>query len=111
MSDAGASYCVGCPDGATCTDGTPTFCAAGKIPNQDGSACVNCPAGVACPAKRWDKQVPCEPGYYSTDGMMHCEVSPPGFYAPKTTEAPKPVDAGYIADVGMVTQVQCPPGY
>ena len=110
-SSAGATYCTGCPAGATCTGGTSTFCASGTIPNQDGSACVNCPAGVACPSAKWEKQVACPPGYYSTDGMMHCEISPAGKFAATTTAAPADAATGHFADVGMTYEVKCPPGY
>lgn len=53
----------------------------------------------------------CGPGYYSTEGMMHCQISPAGQYAPKTTEVPVDCDTGYYADVGMTYCLQCPPGF
>ena len=100
-SEAGATFCVGCPAGASCVDGISTFCTNGQIPQQDGKACVDCPAGMACPNMAWDKMVPCDAGYYSVAGMPHCQISPAGYYAPKTNEIPIACDAGWFADVGQ----------
>ena len=76
-----------------------TECTEGQIPNQHGTACINCPAGVACPTRRYDAQVACGPGYYSTDGMPHCVPSPPGKYAETTTAAPSDCADGYYSDI------------
>jgi len=74
---------------------------------------VPCPKGMACPAAQWDKQVPCPPGYWSIDGMMHCEVSPVGKYAPTTIAAPLscPTGNGWYSEIGMTFCLQCPPGF
>ena len=69
---------------------------------------------MACPGQAWDLQVPCPPGYYSLDGMAHCQISPAGYYAPKTTEVPLPCESTsgyYFADVGQTYCGQCPPGH
>ena len=50
--------------------------------------------------------------------MMTCQVSPAGYYAPKTTEAPLECrdgsgiyGDGYYSDVGMTYCLKCPAGF
>lgn len=42
---------------------------------------------------------------------MHCEISPPGFFAATTTADPEECEDGYFADAGSTYCVQCPPGH
>ena len=72
---------------------------------------MKCPKGVACPRGLYDQQVPCGPGYYSTEGMMHCEASPPGKYAPDTVNEPVDCPDGTWADVAQTSCMKCPPGF
>ena len=53
----------------------------------------------------------CPPGYYSTDQMLHCQISPAGKYAPVTTAEPQDCPTGYISDVGQTACTKCPPGH
>jgi hypothetical protein len=66
---------------------------------------------MACPAKDWARQESCLPGYYSTIGMMHCQISPYGYFAANTESDPVECANGYFADVGHTYCVQCPPGH
>jgi len=108
---AGATYCDGCPTGFSCKDGASVACAEGEIPNQHGTDCMACPAGVACPAKKYDKQVACGPGYYSVEGVSHCLASPAGQYAGNTVEVPKDCATGWYSDIAWTSCLQCPPGF
>lgn len=121
-SPTGSYQCTDCPLGSKCdnaaVDGsssvndaaTKVACEEYQITNDYHVACENCPAGFSCPLQLISKEKMCGPGFYSTQYMDYCLVSPAGYYAPDTRADPTEItEDGYYAEIGMTYKMRVLP--
>lgn len=97
-SAQGASNCTACPIGMWAEDIKHPNTMIGARSSPLRTSCINCPAGYACPDPLVGP-VPCDPGYYSTNGTnVACTICPAGYSCYSASAPPQVCPYGIIVN-------------
>ena len=106
----GASACVSCPVGHSCTDpsAVPVGCASGEFQNSTGATeCMDCPERHSCADPGLDP-VLCPGGFFSATGVASCSICVAGEFC--VAGSSNPCAPGTYSTSGFSACLTCPEG-